>query len=370
MHRLKIALVGATGALGRELLGLLEDREVPLGDLALLSSERSAGQKLEVGEEPQRVRPLTPDSFAGVDLVLFATPPAVTRAEAPRAVAAGALAIDLSGAFSLEGTAPPFQPELASSQRLQVLLSGHGRILACPGAPAALCALALAPFRDAGLAAVHVTALQPAASAGQRGVEELEAQSRALFNLAEVEARTFPHRLGFNLLPAVGHPFSPLAPQAPVPEGAAPPEEVPPGEAGLETPEEQRIAAEVRALLGMPKLLIAASCVQVPVFFGTGLCLSIGLSRPLGPSAAQELLRRAPGVKLVDDLAGRVYPMPMLAIGDEAALAGRVRSDASRENGLSLFVAGDELRRTAASALALCERLVRDHPSAFPRLRN
>jgi aspartate-semialdehyde dehydrogenase len=369
MHRLKIALAGATGALGRELLGLFEDLDAPPGDLSLLSSERSAGQRLEVGEEPQRVRPLSPDAFAGVDLVFFATPPAVTRAQAPRAVAAGALAIDLSGAFSLEGTAPPFQPELASSQRLQVLLSGHGRILACPGAPAALCALALAPFRDAGLSAVHVTALQPASSAGQRGVEELEAQSRALFNLAEVEARTFPHRLGFNLLPAVGQPFSPPAPSAG--EAAeAPPEEKLPGAAGLETPEEQRVAAEVRSLLGLPRLPIAASCVQVPVFFGTGFCLSLGLSRPLGPAAAQELLRRAPGVKLIDDLTGRVYPMPMLAIGDEAVLVGRVRADASRENGLSLFLAGDELRRTAASALALCERLVRDHPSAFPRLRN
>jgi len=331
---LHLAVLGATGAVGKALVQALEDLDLPLASLRLVASERSAGTELEFQGEARRVEALGEGSFQGRDLAFFAAGARVSLAWAEKARAAGCAVVDLSPAFRGDPAVPMVLPEV--NAEALAAFSRRG-IVATPGPAATQLALALAPLhRAAGVERASVTTLEAVSGGGQRGVDELEAEMRAMLAFQEPPQPTaLPHRIAFNLVPQVGAFDA---------DGAS--------------DEERALTAETRRLLGS-SVRIAATAVRVPVFYGLSQAVNLRLHRKLSAADARELLRKAPGVKVLDDPGQGVYPMPMLAVNDDAALVGRVREDASQENGLDLFVTADNVRRGAATtALAVAKLLV------------
>jgi aspartate-semialdehyde dehydrogenase len=334
---LHVALLGATGAVGREVLHALEDVELPLASLRLLASDRSAGSRLAFKDDELRVEAVREGAFRGCDLALFATGAEVSRTWAERARADGAVVLDDSPAFRMEPDVPLVVPEVNAAALEGFRARG---IVANPCASAIALAIALRPLAAAaGLERVVVTTLQAVSGKGQRGVEQLERESAALMSGREPEGDgPVPHRIAFNVVPQIG-PFS---------DGTS--------------EEEEKIARETRKVLGEPGLRLTATAIRVPVFYGHCAVVNVSTSRPLAAAAARELLRRAAGVKVLDDPGEGIYPMPMLATNDDAVHVGRIRDDGSQERGLDLFVAIDNLRKGAAGNLVqIAEVLAEKH---------
>ena len=348
MRSLKIVLAGATGAAGREVLRVLEEREVPVGELIALGSEQTAGQELEFRDGAVRVRKLAPEAFSGADVVFFTTPEAQARELAPLAAKAGAVVLDGSGAFADEADCPVLVAGLNGSALAMALRPGGRRIAASPRGAAVQLALTLAPLHAAaGLTSLTATTLEAVSGAGQKGIDELESQSRALFNLGEVTAARFPHRIAYNLIPGVG---------AAQDDG--------------DSAAERALGADLRRVLDLPALTTSATCVRVPVFHCHSVAAVARFARPLLPDEARALLAKVPALKLVDDLAQDIYPMPLLGTGDDAVLVGRLRRDGADPLGLQLFVVADNLRAgLALNLVQLAEILLRSHSAALPSVQ-
>jgi len=340
MRKYKVAIAGATGAVGREMIKVLEEREFPVGELVPLASERSEGQQLEFMEEPVLVRRLKPDSFAGVDIALFSPGATVSREFAPHAARAGAVVIDNSSAFRMEPDCPLVVPEVNPRDVELALKPGGRRIIANPNCSTIQLVVVLKPLHDqAGLEKVIVSTYQSVSGAGQKGVDELETQARALFSLGELKNEKFPHRIAFNLLPEIGKDSG-----------------------NGYTEEEMKMVNESRKILGLTNLAVAATCVRVPVFYCHSEAAHLFFQRPITPDQARDILRKAPGVKVVDDLKEHIYPMPLLGVGEDETLVGRIRTDLTAPNGLALFVVSDNLRKGAATnAVQIAELLIRDY---------
>ncbi|HET7786735.1 MAG TPA: aspartate-semialdehyde dehydrogenase [Myxococcales bacterium] len=340
MRKYKVAIAGATGAVGREMMKVLEERDFPVGELVPLASERSEGHTLEFRGDEVTVRRLKPDSFAGVDIALFSPGATVSREFAPHAARAGAVVIDNSSAFRMDADCPLVVPEVNPRDVELALQPGGRRIIANPNCSTIQLVVAMKPLHDAaGLEKVIVATYQSVSGAGQKGIDELETQARALFNMEEVTASKFPHRIAFNLLPEIGKDSG-----------------------NGYTDEEMKLVNESRKIMGLPDLLVSPTCVRVPVFYCHSEAAHLFFKRPLSPDQAREILRTAPGVKVVDDLKEHIYPMPLLGVGDDTTLVGRIRPDLSAPNGLALFVVSDNLRKGAATnAVQIAELLVRDH---------
>ena len=344
MRKVKVAVAGATGAVGREMLKVLEEREFPVSELVPLASERSEGQTLEFRGGEMTVRRLRPESFEGVDIALFSPGASVSREFAPYAARAGAVVVDNSSAFRMDADVPLVVPEVNPHAVELALKPGGRRIVANPNCSTIQLVMVLKPLHDAaGLERVVVSTYQSVSGAGQKGIDELDQQSRALFNLAEITAKKFPHRIAFNLLPEIG---------AANPNGY--------------TEEEMKMVNETRKILGLPDLAVSATCVRVPIFYCHSEAANLVFRDPLTPERARDILRKAPGVKVVDDLSQHVYPMPLLGAGDDDTLVGRIRKDLSHERGLALFVVSDNLRKGAATnAVQIAELLLRDHEASL-----
>jgi aspartate-semialdehyde dehydrogenase len=329
-RRLEVALVGATGAVGREILALMQERNFPLETLRLLASERSVGERVELEDGSLRVERLEPRALEGLDLALFATPEAVSRDWVPRALEAGALAVDLSATFRLDERAILAAPELSRA----TLARAGARLYACPDALSLAVALALQPLeREAGLRRVTCVATLAVSGRGRPGVAELEQQVRDLFNFRPVAAACFSRPIAFNSLPVAGE-FAPSGDTS--------------AELGLRT--------EVRRLLGLPSLGLSATVVVVPLFAAHAAALHLVTERPLSPARARELLAAAGGLALVDEPEQGLFPTPTDAVGQDEVLVGRVRAD---EGGLALWLCVDNVRRGGAlSAVMLVERLL------------
>ncbi|HZR09062.1 MAG TPA: aspartate-semialdehyde dehydrogenase [Myxococcales bacterium] len=340
MTKYRVAIAGATGAVGREMMKVLEEREFPVGELIPLASERSEGQKLEFGGAEVVVRRLKPDSFAGVDIALFSPGASVSREFAPHAARAGAVVIDNSSAFRMEADCPLVVPEVNPRDVELAVKRGGRRIIANPNCSTIQLVVAMKPLHDAaGLKRVICSTYQSVSGAGQKGIDELEKQSRALFALGELKNEKFPHRIAFNVLPEIGKDSG-----------------------NGYTDEEMKMVNESRKILGLPDLAVSATCVRVPVFYCHSEAAHLFFERPITPSEAREILRKAPGVKVVDDLHEHIYPMPLLGVGDDDTLVGRIRTDLSAPNGLAMFVVSDNLRKGAATnAVQIAELLIRDH---------
>jgi aspartate-semialdehyde dehydrogenase len=334
---ISLAVVGATGTVGRTVLEVLDELDVAVKALRPLASPRSAGTTVAFRGDDVRVETPRQGSFDGCDVAVFCAGPAVAREWAPRAWAEGCAVVDDSPAFRMEPDVPLVVPEVNGDAAAGFRARG---IVASPSSNVTALALALAPLREAaGLRRVVVATYQSASGLGQGGVEELEREARDLLNLREPDPPArFPHRLAFNVIPQVG-PFV---------EGGA-------------TEEEAKIVREARKVLGDPALAISATAVRVPVFFGHSAAVNVATARPLRAAAARAALAKARGVKVVDDPAQRVYPMPMLVGSEDSVLVGRIRDDPSQENGLDLFLSIENTRKGAATnavqiALLLADR--------------
>lgn len=326
-----VAIVGATGAVGQELLQVLAARRFPLRSLRLLASKRSAGRTLSFQGEPVPVEALGPHSFRGVDLALFAAGSAVAREQAPLAVAAGALVVDNSSAFRRDLAIPLVVPEVNPEA-----LAGHHGLIANPNCSTILASLALGPLhRQAGLRAVVVSTYQAASGAGQQAVHELRAAFGAwLANAAPVPPQALPQTLAANVFPQVDVI-----------------------EASGYTREEDKLLHELRRILGVPELRVEATCVRVPVERCHSEAISADFERPLSVEAALRVLREAPGLHLVEASATPPYPMPRDWTGRDEVAVGRVRAGRVFGNGVSFWLCGDQLRKGAAlNAVQIAEQ--------------
>ncbi len=313
--------MGATGAVGAELLTLLEERSFPLKDLTLLASPRSAGTTLTFRGEELPVQALGETSFNGIDLVLASAGGSVSQAWLPKAVAAGALCIDNSSAYRMDPSVPLIVPEVNPKAA-----QGHQGIIANPNCTTILMALAVWPLHQVQpVQRLVVATYQSASGAGARAMEEVKQQARAILAGEEPVAESFPYPLAFNLFPH----NSPL------------------GENGY-CQEEMKMVNETRKIFGAEALRISATCVRVPVLRAHSEAVNIEFATPFSPQQAKAVLSEAPGVRVVEDWSRNYFPMPMEASGQDDVLVGRIRQDISNPNALELWLSGDQIRKGAA----------------------
>ena len=316
-----VALVGATGIVGEEILRVLEERDFPLDQLTLLASRRSAGTRVEFRRQNHIVRPLTPATLNGVQLALFAADAATSTSYVPQAVRAGAVVIDCSSAFRLDPSVPLCVPEVNAA----VLQQHHG-IVAIPHGVTSQISLALAPLHAAAtLKRVVVSTYQAVSGAGRQAVQEFDQQLRDLLNFRPAQAEVLPHQIAFNCLPQCGDFL-----------------------ANGYTQEEMALIQETRKLLQAPALPMTATAVYVPLAHSHSAAVSLETVQPLSVEAARELLAQAPGIVVQDDRERLHYPQPIHASGQDAVFVGRLRADPSVPHGLHLWTVTDNLRKGAA----------------------
>jgi aspartate-semialdehyde dehydrogenase len=339
--RQRVAIVGATGAVGRTLLGVLAERKFPVGALRLYATARSAGGTIDFGGAACPVAEATPEAMRGHDLVFFSAGADISRALAPHAVEDGAFVVDNSYAFRLDPGVPLVVPEVNGA-----LLDARPRLVANPNCSTIQLVLVLAPLhRAAGVERVVVSTYQSVSGTGNDALVELEAQLAAPAD--EPPPRVYPHPIAFNVIPQVDDFLD---------NGYC--------------REEMKLVWETRKILGEPELRVTATTVRVPVRIAHSEAVNLTLSRPLDAAEARRLLAAAPGVAVVDDPAHARYPTPRAAAGSDLAFVGRIRRDCSQEMGLDLFIACDNLRKGAATnAVQIAERLCAGQPapSGAPR---
>ncbi len=333
-----VAIVGATGAVGSELLRILDERRFPVGELRLFASERSAGALVETARGETRVELLDADGFGGVDLAFFCAGGAVSAEYAPIAVDAGAIVVDKSSQFRMEPSVPLVVPEVNADD----LATRERGIIASPNCTTIPMVVALKPIADAvGLRRLVASSYQAVSGAGRAGVDTLSRETTALLNLRgidEEEPSPFAHRIAFNCIPQV---------DAFLADGS--------------TKEEQKVILESRKVLHREDLPIAVTCVRVPTFYGHAVALTVELDQALDARDAERLLRESPGIVLSEAGDERPYPTPADVGGTDAVYVGRVRNDPSTPNGLQLWVAADNVRKGAAlNAVQIAEIVVRE----------
>jgi aspartate-semialdehyde dehydrogenase len=323
--------LGATGAVGAELLELLEQRSFPIADLKLLASPRSAGQQVQFKGESLTVQPVDDRSFDRVDLVLASAGGSVSKAFAPKAVEAGAVVIDNSSAFRMNSEVPLVVPEVNSEAAAQ-----HRGIIANPNCTTILMSVAVYPLHQVQpIQRIVAATYQSASGAGARAMEEVKVQSRAILAGETPQAEIFPYPLAFNLFPH----NSALS------------------ESGY-CEEELKMVNETRKIFGAPDLRITATCVRVPVLRAHSEAINLEFASPFSVNQAREILSQAPGVKLVENWQTNYFPMPIEASGQNDVLVGRIRQDLSNPNGLELWLSGDQIRKGAAlNAVQIAELL-------------
>ncbi len=339
-RQLTVAVVGATGAVGREILSILEERKFPIKDIKLLASSRSAGQRMEYAGSDVPVSTLDKDSFKGVDLVLSSPGSKVSAEFSPIAAREGAVVVDNTSHWRMDPEIPLVVPEVNPHD---IGMFVKRRIIANPNCSTIQMVVALKPIHDvARIRRIVVSTYQAVSGAGQKGMAELETQVRQLFNSKDVTQELFPKRMAFNLIPCIPQK------DAFLPDGT--------------TTEEQKMVDETRKIMGDPSIKVHATCVRVPVFNGHSESINIELERPLTAEQARELLRKAPGVAVLDEPEKMLFPTPMDVSGEDLVLVGRIRQDTTVPHGLSMFVVGDNLRKGAAlNAVQIAEVLQKQY---------
>ncbi|MBI1987673.1 MAG: aspartate-semialdehyde dehydrogenase [Nitrospinae bacterium] len=335
--QLTVAVAGATGAVGRTTLAILEERGFPVGRLLPLASERSEGKRIPFKGEEISVRKLTEKAFAGVDLAFFAAGASCSRAFIPAAMAAGAVVIDKSSAFRQDPEVPLVVPEVNPHA-----LRRHKGLIATPNCSTIQLVVALQPLHEAArIKRVVVSTYQSVAGAGQQGIAELRRQAWQVLNGQEVSPEVFPHPIAFNCLPQI--------------------------DAFLEngyTKEEMKMTWETQKIMEDESISVSATTVRVPVFYGHSESVNLETERKLSAREAQEILARAPGVVVVDEPREHRYPMAIHCAGQDPVFVGRIREDLSAEKALHLWIVADSLRKGAAlNAVQIAELLI--HPSGL-----
>jgi aspartate-semialdehyde dehydrogenase len=332
---MRVAILGATGAVGSTLLRVLEERSFPLDELRLLASSRSAGEQRRYAGRELTVQAVGPGSFDGIDLAIFSAGAARSREWAPQAVAAGAVVVDNSSAFRMDEGVP-----LVVADVNPHAAQGHAGLIANPNCSTMQLAPVLAALhRRSALEHVTVATYQAVSGTGQKAIDALLRQSAAVLAGEEPEAGVYPHRIAFNALPFAGA-WS--------------------GDDGY-TDEELKLVAESRKILELPELPISATCVRVPVLNSHSEAVWVRTREPIAPGEARELLAAEDGITVIDDPAADAYPMAIDADGQDGVLVGRIRRDLGDPNALALWIVADNLRKGAATnAVQIAELLVRD----------
>jgi aspartate-semialdehyde dehydrogenase len=327
----RVAVIGATGAVGAEMIKVLHDRTFPLTDLRLFASERSAGRTLETPFGALPLEAFAVDAVAGMDIALLAVSGAFAQEVAPKLAAAGVTVIDNSSAFRYDPAIPLIVPEINGD------LAERGGIIANPNCTTAILVMALAPIARAfGLERVIVSTYQAASGAGAEGMTELETGTRAYLAGHAVPNKVFRYPLAFNLIPQIDS-----------------------FEANGYSREEMKVVWETRKILGLPDLPVSCTAVRIPTFRVHAESVTLETSRPATPDAVREVLATMPGLDVVDDPAAGRYPMPMTATGRYNVEAGRIRRNPIfGDKGIDLFLCGDQLLKGAAlNAVQIAERL-------------
>jgi len=326
-----IALVGATGAVGAELLGVLERRKFPVASLRAISSARSAGKEVQFKGKSVTIQTLTEAAFAGVDIAFFSAGSDISRKYVPMARDAGAIVIDNSPTFRMEKDVPLVIPEINPDD-----VRAHRGIIANPNCTAAVALMALYPLHQAfGLRRVIASSYQAVSGTGARAIAELKEQVEAAAVQRDIKPDVYPHPIAFNVLPHVGS-FS----------------------ASGYTSEEEKLQNEGRKIMHLPNFQASVTCVRVPVYRAHSVAVTAEFERPPSVEKARDALGRAPGVEVVDDPRQNRYPMPLNAAGKDNCHVGRLRLDCACTNGLSFWVSGDQLLKGAAlNAVQIAELL-------------
>lgn len=342
MAGVNVAILGATGAVGREMLSCLEEREFEINELQLLASPNSAGADIEFRGKTYEVKAVHPQHFKDVDIALFSAGGSVAKEYAPAAVEAGAVVIDNSSAFRMDKTTPLIVPEVNAEtlrQYLRSLGGSKGGVIANPNCSTIQLAVVLNPIASAfGLKRVVVSTYQSVSGAGQKGIDELSSQVISLFSQGSATVKHFPYQIAFNCIPQIDV-FTPNG----------------------YTKEEMKIIEESRKILNLPSLRITSTAVRVSTFSCHAESVNIETEKPCDVKEVQELLQGSPGLVLKDNPDQSDYPLGLEAVGTDATYVGRIRKDESVENGINLWIVADNLRKGAAlNAVQIAEIVVQD----------
>ncbi len=328
-----VAVVGATGAVGVEMIKTLEKRNFPVGKLTLLASARSVGKKLKFRGQDVAVKELTKDSFAGIDIALFSAGGSISKEFAPIAAKAGCVVVDNSSAFRMDDSVPLVVPEINAADCKQ-----HKGIIANPNCTTAITLMALYPLHQAfGVKRIFASSYQAVSGTGAKAIEELERQVGQIVSGKPVTKEVYPHQIAFNVLPHV---------DSFLPSGY--------------TKEEMKMENEGRKIMHHPKFRASVTCVRVPVYRAHSVAVSAEFEKPVSVEAARAVLRKAPGLDVVDEPEKKEYPLPLYVTDKYNCQVGRIRLDCAMDNGLCFWVVGDQLLKGAAlNAVQIAEELLK-----------
>ncbi len=328
-----VAVVGATGAVGIEMIKTLEKRDFPVGRLTLLASARSTGKKLKFRGQDIAVKELTKDSFKGIDIALFSAGGSISREFAPIAAKAGCVVVDNSSAFRMDDSVPLVVPEINAAD-----VKWHKGIIANPNCTTIITLMALYPLHQAfGVKRIFASSYQAVSGAGAKAMEELRRQVGEIVAGKPVTKAVFPHQIAFNVLPQV---------DVFLPSGY--------------TKEEMKMENEGRKIMHHPAFKASVTCVRVPVYRSHSIAVSAEFEKPVSVEAARAVLKKAPGLDLVDEPENKKYPMPLFTSEKDNCEVGRIRLDCALDNGLCFWVSGDQLLKGAAlNAVQITEELLK-----------
>ncbi len=330
-HPMHVAIVGATGAVGIEMMKTLERREFPVSKLTLLASARSAGKTLRFKGEEITIQELTPGSFAGVNVALFSAGGGISKEFAPHAVKAGAVVVDNSSCFRMDPQVPLVVPEINGED-----IAKHQGIIANPNCTTAITLMALHPLhREFRVKRIFAASYQAVSGTGAQAIEELRQQVQAIAEGRPVEKKVYPHQIAFNVLPHVDSFL----------------------DSGY-TKEEMKMQNEGRRIMHHSTFKASVTCVRVPVYRAHSVAVTAEFERPVSIDRAREVLSKAPGLDVVDNPGKAEYPLPLYAAEKDNCQVGRLRYDCALDNALAFWVAGDQLLKGAAlNAVQIAERL-------------
>ncbi|HLA48105.1 MAG: aspartate-semialdehyde dehydrogenase [Nitrospinae bacterium RIFCSPHIGHO2_02_39_11] len=331
-NKYTVAVVGATGAVGNEMVSILEERNFPVGNLKLFASERSEGKYIEFKGKNTRVNKLTDDSFNGINIALFSAGASRSLDFAPKAVKSGAVVIDNSSAFRMEPNIPLVVPEVNKDA-----IKKHKGIIANPNCSTIQMVVALKPIHDAvRIKRIVVSTYQAVSGTGKKAMQELEQQTRDLFSLKEITVSIYPHQIAFNCIPQI--------------------------DVFLDngyTKEEMKMVNETRKIMEDDTIRVTVTTVRVPVFSAHSESVNIETYKKITADEVRKLLSKAPGVKVVDEPKNSVYPLAINSAGRDEVFVGRIREDESIDNGINMWIVSDNLRKGAAlNAVQIAEILI------------
>ena len=331
--RLVVAVAGATGAVGREMLSVLEGRDFPATEVIALASARSAGTTVPFAGGELTVKELTEDSFEGVDIALFSAGGSTSEKFAPIAAKAGCVVVDNSSAWRMDDRCPLVVPEVNPEA-----LDTHNGIIANPNCSTIQMMVALKPLHDNGqIKRIVVSTYQAVSGSGQKAITELETQIRQLFNMQTPEAEVYPYQIAFNALPQIDVFMN-----------------------NDYTKEEMKMVNETVKIFNDPSVKVTATCVRIPVFYGHSESVNIETVQKITPAEARAILTQAPGVTVLDNPGEKIYPMAIDAAGQDDTYVGRIREDETIENGLNMWIVADNIRKGAAlNTVQIAEELIK-----------